>query len=57
MRFYKTKWPRHWAPGSPACPHVLLIAQNWNDYGFLTLFEVKYVPEENRHQGLGYVKI
>jgi len=55
LNFYVEKWSS--LPSNTKLPCVLLVTDNWNDYGFETTFEAIYYDAYRHETNIGIIKI
>ncbi|MED3876477.1 ATP-dependent nuclease [Lysinibacillus capsici] len=57
MDFKVTRYFRNLENLVESYPMIILSEDNWNDYGYYTLFHMHYFDEEKKHWEIGDVKI
>ncbi|ANY75964.1 hypothetical protein BBD41_27195 [Paenibacillus ihbetae] len=59
MKFYVTSFTRHFSIPKEVTeyPCVVLMSDNWNDFGYETYFHFYYLDQPDRHEFIGAYKI
>ena len=57
MQFYTRPHNQRALGAAAAFPCIVLVSDNWNDFGYYTMFDAFYHPAEGQSVELGYIKI